>query len=611
MAAQALYRKWRSRTFDEVVGQEPIMRTLRNALRDGRIAHAYLLTGPRGTGKTSTARILAKAVNCEAPLAERPCNQCRICRAVNEDRLLDLIEIDAASHTGVDNMRETVIDRVNFRPSEARFKVYIIDEVHMLSTSSFNALLKTLEEPPAHVIFILATTDVQKVPATVISRCQRFDFRRIPQREVVRHLQVICETEQHQAELEALNAIARYATGCMRDAITLLDQLMAYGGEKITAQQVEAMLGTAPSMAIARLVEALATHNAAAALDVIGELAAAGIELREMARQTVDHLRALLLIQLGGSETLIDLPGEIIRDMGRQARLFDAPGLLRAIRLFNQAAVDLRGNLQSVPQLALELAVVEAALDMTGAAPAGAIEAASRPAPGAGQTAGLAPGATGHATVEPPRSERDDAAAAFGAASERATAAPPTQAPAPVAAAASPSQAPAPAAFGAANAKPAAAAASPSRAAIASDADKLNQLRQNWAQIKELLQGRRRMLLGILTGGVRFLGVEGNEVIIGYDGSKKEAQYNARRLLEPENKATLETVLSEVLNGPYRVSVMTEDQYRARSRPPAVPPAVTAAAPVAAAPPRSASPEDEIVAVARRLGAVVSELPPD
>lgn len=595
MAAQALYRKWRSQTFDELVGQEPITQTLRNALRDDRIAHAYLFTGPRGTGKTSMARILAKAVNCEAAPAERPCNQCRICRAVNEDRLLDLIEIDAASHTGVDNMRETVIDRVNFRPGEARYKIYIIDEVHMLSTSSFNALLKTLEEPPSHVIFILATTDVQKVPATVISRCQRFDFRRIPQREMVKHLQAICQAEGRRIELDALNAMARYATGCMRDAISLLDQLMAYGSETITAQQVEAMLGTVPGAAIARLVHALALHDPAAGLNVIGDLSTTGVELRELARQTVDYLRALLLVQLGGSESLIDLPSETIREMAQQARQFEPAALLRAIRLFSQAVVDLRGNLQGVPQLALELAVVDAALD-------GAAQMAGNERPAAA-LAGPARGAP----VASPTVAKSAAAPAEG----RPTAAP-VQTNAAVVGAA-----PLPPALGpTAPAMTSPAEPAPRTPEMVVDEDKLTLLRQNWARVRDLLQNRRLALLGILTGGVRFLAVEQSEVIIGYDASKQGANYNARRLLEPDNKATLEAVLSEVLGGVFRVSVIAEDQYQARTRPMS---SATQAEMVSArvAPPETAAPravdsqpgEDSLLTHARDLGAVVRELP--
>ncbi|MCB0122259.1 MAG: DNA polymerase III subunit gamma/tau, partial [Caldilineaceae bacterium] len=228
--AQALYRKWRSQTFDQVVGQEHVITTLRNALRDNRVAHAYLFAGPRGTGKTSIARILAKALNCTAPEGERPCDQCPTCVAITEGRMLDLIEIDAASNNSVDDIRD-LRDKVNFRPSEGRFKVYIIDEVHMLSISAFNALLKTLEEPPPHARFMLATTEPHKIPATILSRCQRFDLRRIAVPEIVNHLHYIAKEEGFTAEDEALTAIARGAQGCMRDAISLLDQMLSYGNE--------------------------------------------------------------------------------------------------------------------------------------------------------------------------------------------------------------------------------------------------------------------------------------------------------------------------------------------------------------------------------------------
>ncbi len=540
MPSQALYRKWRSQNFDEVVGQAHIIRTLRNALRDGRVAHAYLFTGPRGTGKTSTARILAKAVNCEAPEAERPCNRCAICRAINEDRLLDLVEIDAASHTGVDAMRETVIDRINFRPTDARFRIYIIDEVHMLSTSSFNALLKTLEEPPPHVIFILATTDVQKVPATVISRCQRFDFHRIGSHETVQHLQAICQAEGRSAEPAALAAVARYATGSMRDAITLLDQLMAYGADPITVDQVEAMLGTVPHQAISRLVGAMAARDAAAGLAIIADLVDSGVELRELARQTIEALRSLLLIQVGGSGVDLDVPADAQRDLLAQSRLLTRVRLLRTIHLFTQASVDLRSNAPGVPQLSLEMAVVEACQDEAGDQPvAQSIPAAAAPASEpvtsvpmipAASPASIDAGPETSLPVTPPATSRPE---------------PASPVPQVVTAAVTATNTPGGPAVG---------------------DDQLERLRQAWPQVKERLQNRRRMILGILTGGVRFLAVDGNQVIIGYDGSKKQAQYNASRLLEPENKATLEEVLSEVLGGAYAVTVIAEDQYRPPAR---------------------------------------------
>ncbi|MBI4300451.1 MAG: DNA polymerase III subunit gamma/tau, partial [Chloroflexi bacterium] len=225
MTSQVFYRKWRPSTFAEVVGQEPVTRTLRNALIEERLAHAYLFCGPRGTGKTSTARILAKAVNCLGPTVDRePCNTCSTCQAISEGRALDLIEIDAASNRGIDEIRD-LREKVNYAPNEMRYKVYIIDEVHMLTEPAFNALLKTLEEPPRHTIFILATTEVHKIPATILSRCQRFDFRRLPLGAATDRLRHICAEEGIEAEVEALNLIARSATGSLRDAENLLQQL--------------------------------------------------------------------------------------------------------------------------------------------------------------------------------------------------------------------------------------------------------------------------------------------------------------------------------------------------------------------------------------------------
>src|SRR4030065_1171353 len=227
--SQSLYRKWRPVHWDQVIGQEHVVQTLRKAVNADRVAHAYLFSGPRGTGKTTTARILAKAVNClEQDVANRPCNQCAHCQAVNQGRFLDLIEIDAASNTSVDDVRD-LRDKINFSPNQGRYKVYIIDEVHMLSTAAFNALLKTLEEPPPHAIFVLATTEVHKIPATVLSRCQRHEFRRVPVDEIVKNLKMLADEEKIKAEPEALNLVARQATGSMRDAISLLDQLASAG----------------------------------------------------------------------------------------------------------------------------------------------------------------------------------------------------------------------------------------------------------------------------------------------------------------------------------------------------------------------------------------------
>jgi DNA polymerase-3 subunit gamma/tau len=365
---QALYLKYRPRTFDDIEGQEHIRTTLKNAMALGRIAHAYLFTGPRGTGKTTTARVLAKAVNCLAENADKPCNACAVCQAINEDRMLDLIEIDAASNTGVDDIRD-LRDKVDFRPGEARYKVYIIDEVHMLSTAAFNALLKTLEEPPPHVIFILATTDPQKIPATVLSRVQRFDFRRLTLPEIVSRLSEIARKENLKVEPAAIELIARQATGAMRDAISLLDQLTAYGSDEITLAQVQGLLGAASSQIVGEFAAQLAEKNVARGLSLVANAVDNGADPRQLAREIVEYLRGVLLIQSGSGDVLT-LSAEAQAEMAQRAQQFSAEQLVRAIRLFNQAAYELRASAH--PTLPLELALVEAILDAAPPAPSAA-----------------------------------------------------------------------------------------------------------------------------------------------------------------------------------------------------------------------------------------------
>ncbi len=380
MPAQALYLKYRPRTFAEIEGQEHVTRTLKNALALGRVAHAYLFTGPRGTGKTTTARILAKAVNCLEKQGERPCNRCAVCRAINEERMLDLIEIDAASNTGVDDIRD-LREKVDYRPGESEFKVYIIDEVHMLSNAAFNALLKTLEEPPPHVIFVLATTDPQKIPATVISRVQRFDFRRLTLPEIVERLSEIAQKENLKVEPAALELIARQATGAMRDAISMLDQLVSYGGDEITLPQVQGLLGAGSHRAIADLVARLAEKDVAGGLATIGSAVDGGADPRQVAREVVEYLRGLMLIQVG-SGNAVTLTADAQAEMTERARAFSREQLLHAIRLFNQAAFELRASAN--PTLPLELALVEATLEPAQApvaAPVPTAAPASAPTP--------------------------------------------------------------------------------------------------------------------------------------------------------------------------------------------------------------------------------------
>jgi DNA polymerase-3 subunit gamma/tau len=377
--SQALYRRYRPQSWDEVIGQQHVVSTLRNALASGRQAHAYLFAGPRGTGKTTTARLLAKAVNClDDDLARRPCGNCAHCQAVNDSRFLDLIEIDAASNTSVDDVRD-LRDKINFSPNQGRYKVYIVDEVHMLSTAAFNALLKTLEEPPPHAIFVLATTEVHKIPATVLSRCQRHEFRRIPLGEIVACLKNIVDKEGIQVEPEALTLIARQSTGAMRDAISLLDQL-ASTGQVITLQMALDVLGAAASQAVIELVDALVAGQADAGLDTIHAALDGGSDPRQFARQVVDYLRDLLLIRMGNAGQL-DATAEIRSQMARHAQAFSTPELLRLVRLFNFAAAEARAAWQ--PALPLEMAFIEALeeLPVTNAPPQAPPATSARSAP--------------------------------------------------------------------------------------------------------------------------------------------------------------------------------------------------------------------------------------
>jgi DNA polymerase-3 subunit gamma/tau len=362
---QALYSKWRPRRWESVIGQDHIIQTLRNAVTSDRIVHAYLFAGPRGTGKTTTARLLAKAVNCLDPdPSVRPCDKCEHCQALNEGRFLDLIEIDAASNTSVDDVRD-LREKINFSPNQGRYKVYVIDEVHMLSTAAFNALLKTLEEPPGHAIFILATTEVHKIPATVLSRCQRHEFRRIPVKDIVATLEDLADKEHLQVSTEALEIIARQSTGSLRDAISLLDQLSSTG-DTINLELAQTILGTATSQAVIDVVDSLLTCDLGAGLEHIHRALDSGSDVRQFTRQIVDYLRSILLIQTGEVNPSNETP-EMEAQLNKHAKKIETGDLIRVIRSFNQAATDSRAAWQ--PGLPLELAFIESCQSQPDATP--------------------------------------------------------------------------------------------------------------------------------------------------------------------------------------------------------------------------------------------------
>ena len=361
MAHQSLYRKYRPQTFDDVVGQQHIERTLRNAVADGSVSHAYLFTGPRGTGKTTTARLLAKALNCEKGMDGEPDGTCEQCIEIAEGRHPDVYELDAASRTGVDNVREEIIGRVQFAPTKGRYKVYIIDEVHMLSVAAFNALLKTLEEPPSHVVFILATTHPHKVPDTIHSRCQRFDFHRISIEEIVGRLRVICDGEGFEVPDAALGLIARHAAGGMRDAITTLEQLAAFTGGKIGLADVEGLLGEVDSAELFEIAGLVARRDIAACFRWVARFAESGTDLAEFVRELTQHVRNLyLLAAVGDGDGIIDATPDELARLTAQAAEFGGPDrLARVLDLLGELAGELRWS--SEQRLSLEVALTRMA----------------------------------------------------------------------------------------------------------------------------------------------------------------------------------------------------------------------------------------------------------
>lgn len=341
---KALYRVYRPKTFGDVVGQEHIVKTLKNQIKNNNIGHAYLFSGTRGTGKTSTAKIFARAVNCLNPINEEPCNECEICIDTLNDNIMDIVEIDAASNNSVDDIRE-LRESVKYTPSKAKYKVYIIDEVHMLSQGAFNALLKTLEEPPSYVIFILATTEPHKIPATILSRCQRFDFKRVSSKDIASRMSYICKKENIEAEEKALSLIARNSQGALRDALSILDQCMSFGNEKIEHNDVIELLGTVNIDELFELSQSIIDENTKKSLEILNEFIIWGKDIRNLINDLIDHFRNLMVCKVSKDlDEIISLPEESIERLKEQSQNVNINDLIRILNILSETQDSMKSS---------------------------------------------------------------------------------------------------------------------------------------------------------------------------------------------------------------------------------------------------------------------------
>lgn len=358
MSYTALYRKFRPTTFDEVKGQDHIVQTLKNQIHANRIGHAYLFCGTRGTGKTSVAKIFAKAVNCEHPVDGSPCNECDVCRGINSGSSMNVIEIDAASNNGVDNIRQ-IRDEIQYTPSSGKYTVYIIDEVHMLSIGAFNALLKTLEEPPSYVLFILATTEPHKIPITILSRCQRYDFKRISIDTIAGRLMELMEKENIEVEEKAIRYVAKAADGSMRDALSLLDQCIAfYLGQKLTYENVLEVLGAVDNEIFSQLTRSVIEGDVVACIHLLDEMVMQGRELGQFVNDFIWYLRNLMLIKTSdGASDVIDASAERIQALKEEAAMVDTDVIMRYIRIFSELSGQIKYSSQK--RVLIEIALIK------------------------------------------------------------------------------------------------------------------------------------------------------------------------------------------------------------------------------------------------------------
>jgi DNA polymerase-3 subunit gamma/tau len=522
MDYQVSARKYRPATFHDVIGQPHVVQTLSNAIANKRIAHAFLFSGTRGVGKTTMARILAKALNCEQGPTVTPCGACPTCAEIAQGTSVDVIEIDGASNTSVDDVRE-LRENVKFMPFRGAYRIYIIDEVHMLSNSAFNALLKTLEEPPPHVVFIFATTEIHKIPATILSRCQHYNFRRIPKSEIVRRLRHVADQDGISVEDRSLGSIARAAQGSMRDALSLLDQAIAYGGKTVRHSDLEVLLGAIPQEHVRAMVAAIMAQDSPAAVRTIAQLLDQGHDLRAYCTELVEYVRHVLVaavVPSQGLQGLIDLSEDEVRQIGEDAKAFSAEQLQELFRLFSQAEDDLR--LSAHPRFVLEVAAVRATR-------LGRTMDTSTPTPPARPRADSA--------------QRPSAMPAHGApkpapapAQSRPLQPPPNPAPSSRPPGAAPSAKP----------RPADAATPPP-----SVAEPL--LTLNWEQVLDRVEAQQPNLAPFLSVGTP-LAIQHGEVTLGYPPTATVARAMVEK---PEHLRLLSTICAEVAGRPVRVALVS------------------------------------------------------
>ena len=510
MSHVSFYRKWRPQSFDELIGQERVTRTLQNAIRTNRVVHAYLFAGHRGTGKTTTARILAKALNCVQGPTPTPDNTCPNCEAIGGGYSVDVIEIDAASNRGIEEIRE-LRDRIRLAPTEGRYKIYIIDEAHMLTTEAANALLKTLEEPPAHAVLVLVTTEPHRLPPTILSRCQRFDFRRVSQKEIIARLSTIAQTEGFRIDDAALTLIASSADGSLRDAESILDQLVSFAEGPISSQDVQAVLGILAEEVALRFADSIIARDAAACLDLVGQVINEGKDVRQVLRTLLDHFRDLLLLKTGTAGEVLDTTEQRLRALQQQVPPTSVEEILRALNVLSAADSEARWSPQ--PRLLLEIALIRlcrpemdptleglrsrlSALEQRlgeGAAPA------TRPAPSTPPPAPPVRELTPKSPVKPAPKDPTNAA-------------------------------PEPAVV--------AVVETPQAVAVA-----LEDVRRSWARILEEVKKTKMFCHALLIEGVP-LGVEGDHLVIGL---RSGYNFHLDNLHRPENRTVIEGAIERVL----------------------------------------------------------------